>query len=284
MMHRAGEQPLAVCMEQVSYCRSKQDRPVLSGISLSIPAGQWVCIAGPNGAGKSTLAKLMNGLMPATEGRIEIEGTSLDADTLWAIRRRIGVVFANPEDQFVGLSVEDDLAFGLENIQMNRDDMRQRIADYAQLMKIESWLGRHPSTLSGGQKQRVAIASVLATEPSILIFDEAMSMLDERSKLDMLSLMREMKESGRYTLISISHDGDEIAAADRMLVVADGGIVADGSPDELLRDDELLQLCRMQQPFPLQLCKALKLQGIDIGEHIREEEVLDALWAYHSSK
>jgi len=271
-------------MEQVGYRRSAQERPVLSGISLTIPAGQWVCIAGPNGAGKSTLAKLMNGLLPASEGRIEIEGIGLDAETLWAIRRRIGVVFANPEDQFVGLSVEDDLAFGLENIQMNRDDMRQRIAEYARLLGIDGWLGRHPSTLSGGQKQRVAIASVLAMEPGILIFDEAMSMLDERAKLDMLALMREMQESGRYTLISISHDEDEVAAADRLLVVADGGIVADGRPDELLRDDELLRLCRMQQPYALQLCRELRRRGIDVGEHIREEEVLDALWAYHSSK
>ncbi len=283
-MRREGEQLPAVRMEQVGYRRSAQERPVLSGISLTIPAGQWVCIAGPNGAGKSTLAKLMNGLLPASEGRIEIEGIGLDAETLWAIRRRIGVVFANPEDQFVGLSVEDDLAFGLENIQMNRDDMRQRIAEYARLLGIDGWLGRHPSTLSGGQKQRVAIASVLAMEPGILIFDEAMSMLDERAKLDMLALMREMQESGRYTLISISHDEDEVAAADRLLVVADGGIVADGRPDELLRDDELLRLCRMQQPYALQLCRELRRRGIDVGEHIREEEVLDALWAYHSSK
>ncbi len=278
------ETAVAVHMEQVSYSRSRVERPILSDVSLTIPSGQWVCVTGPNGSGKSTLVKLMNGLLPATSGRIEIAGTVLDRESVWAIRRMVGMVFASPEDQFVGLSVEDDLAFGLENINMNRETMRQRIAEYSRLLRVEGWLDRHPSSLSGGQKQRVAIASVLAMEPRIVIFDEAMSMLDERSKLEMLTLMREMKDSGRYTLISISHDADEVAAADRMLVVADGGILADGSPDDLLRDDELLELCRMQQPFPLQLCRALQRRGIDIGEHIREEEVLSALWTYHSSK
>lgn len=257
---------------------------VLKDVSLAIPHGQWVCIAGRNGAGKSTLIRLLNGLLLMSRGRILIDGLELNGRTLGDIRRHIGMVFANPDDQFVGLTVEDDIAFGLENLCLSREEMQQRIRTYAERLDIVHLLQRHPATLSGGQKQRAAIAAVLAMEPSIVVMDEAASMLDEKAKHELLGLMRAMHAEGRYTLISITHDVEEMAEADRMIVLDGGMVVADGSPKELLLQDDLLRRCRLKAPFALQLCRELKARGIDIGELVREKEVLEALWSYYSKR
>lgn len=279
------EQPagIAVSMEKVSYDRKAAELPVLSEISLAIPEGQWVGIAGRNGAGKSTLVRLLNGLLPASGGRIAIGGLPLGADTLWEIRKRVGIVFSNPDNQFVGLTVADDIAFGLESLRLDAAEIEARILRYAELLGITSLLNHHPSFLSGGQKQRAAIAAVLAMEPRIVIFDEAASMLDERSRRDILDMMRRMRAEGRYTLISVTHDTEELAAADRMLVLDGGRIAADGRPAELMKSDELLNRCGMQAPYALQVSRELARQGIGIGEHLTEKELLDALWAYDSS-
>ncbi|PCL92673.1 energy-coupling factor transporter ATPase [Paenibacillus lautus] len=257
---------------------------VLKDVSLAIPHGQWVCIAGRNGAGKSTLIRLLNGLLLMSRGRILIDGLELNGRTLGDIRRHIGMVFPNPDDQFVGLTVEDDIAFGLENLCLSREEMQQRIRTYAERLDIVHLLQRHPATLSGGQKQRAAIAAVLAMEPSIIVMDEAASMLDEKAKNELLGLMRAMHAEGRYTLISITHDVEEMAEADRMIVLEGGMVAADGSPKELLLQDDLLRRCRLKAPFALQLCRELKARGIDIGELVREKEVLEALWSYHSKR
>ncbi|MEK3732466.1 ATP-binding cassette domain-containing protein [Paenibacillus sp. FSL M8-0334] len=270
---------VAVRMEHVE-CRRGEER-VLSDLSLTIPEGQWVCIAGRNGSGKSTLVRLMNGLLPHSEGRIVIDGLKLTPHTCPEIRRRVGMVFANPDDQFVGLTVEDDIAFGLENLCLRREEMQERIERYAERLGIKHLLRRHPATLSGGQKQRAALAAVLAMEPRIVIVDEGTSMLDERSKQELLGIMQEMRASGAYTLISVTHDVEEMAQADRMLVIHDGGIVADGSPRDLLGQDELLQMCRLKPPYPLLLSRELRQRGIEIGDCLSESEVAEALWAYH---
>ncbi|MEC0202168.1 energy-coupling factor transporter ATPase [Paenibacillus lautus] len=257
---------------------------VLKDVSLTIPHGQWVCIAGRNGAGKSTLIRLLNGLLLMSRGRILIDGLELNGRTLGEIRRHIGMVFANPDDQFVGLTVEDDIAFGLENLCLSRGEMLQRIRTYAERLDMVHLLHRHPATLSGGQKQRAAITAVLAMEPSIIVLDEAASMLDEKAKNELLGFMRTMHNEGRYTIISITHDVEEMAEADRMIVLDGGMVTADGSPRELLLQEELLQRCRLKVPFALQLCRELKARGIDIGELVREKEVLEALWSYHSKR
>lgn len=272
----------AVLLEHVYYGQGCTN--VLKDVSLAIPHGQWVCIAGRNGAGKSTLIRLLNGLLLMSRGRILIDGLEQSGRTLGDIRRHIGMVFANPDDQFVGLTVEDDIAFGLENLCLSREEMQHRIQTYAERLDIVHLLNRHPATLSGGQKQRSAIAAVLAMEPSILVLDEAASMLDEKSKNELLDSMRAMHADGRYTLISITHDVEEMAEADRLIVLDGGMVTADGSPRELLLREDLLQRCRLKAPFALQLCRELKERGIDIGELVREKEVQEALWLYHSKR
>lgn len=272
----------AVLLKHVYYGQGCTN--VLKDVSLAIPHGQWVCIAGRNGAGKSTLIRLLNGLLLMTRGRILIDGVEQNGCTLGEIRRHIGMVFANPDDQFVGLTVEDDIAFGLENLCLTREEMQQRIQMYAERLDIVHLLHRHPATLSGGQKQRAAIAAVLAMEPAIIVLDEAGSMLDEMAKRELLDLMRTMHDEGRYTIISVTHDVEEMAEADRMIVLDGGMIAADGSPGELLLQEDLLQRCRLKAPFALQLCRELKARGIDIGELVKEKEVLEALWAYHSKR
>lgn len=272
----------AVLLEHVYYGQGCTN--VLKDVSLAIPHGQWVCIAGRNGAGKSTLIRLLNGLLLMSRGRILIDGLEQSGRTLGDIRRHIGMVFANPDDQFVGLTVEDDIAFGLENLCLSREEMQHRIQTYAERLDIVHLLKRHPATLSGGQKQRSAIAAVLAMEPSILVLDEAASMLDEKAKNELLDSMRAMHADGRYTLISITHDVEEMAEADRLIVLDGGMVTADGSPRELLLREDLLQRCRLKAPFALQLCRELKERGIDIGELVREKEVQEALWLYHSKR
>ncbi|ANA80528.1 energy-coupling factor ABC transporter ATP-binding protein [Paenibacillus glucanolyticus] len=272
----------AVLLEHVYYGQGCTN--VLKDVSLAIPHGQWVCIAGRNGAGKSTLIRLLNGLLLMSRGRILIDGLEQSGRTLGDIRRHIGMVFANPDDQFVGLTVEDDIAFGLENLCLSREEMQHRIQTYAERLDIVHLLNRHPATLSGGQKQRSAIAAVLAMEPSILVLDEAASMLDEKAKNELLDSMRAMHADGRYTLISITHDVEEMAEADRLIVLDGGMVTADGSPRELLLREDLLQRCRLKAPFALQLCRELKERGIDIGELVREKEVQEALWLYHSKR
>jgi energy-coupling factor transport system ATP-binding protein len=275
-------QRIALRMEQVSYLRQDSERPVLSKLSLTIPTGQWVAITGKNGSGKSTLIRLMSSLLSASEGMITIDGICLHPESVWDIRNRIGVVFANPDNQFVGQTVAEDIVFGLENRCLDPATMRERLHRYAERLEITSLLQRHPSTLSGGQKQRVAIAAVLAMEPSLIFFDEAGSMLDARSKRDLLDLIKGMHEQGKYTMVSVTHDTDELLAADRMLVLAEGVIAADDRPEVLLKNEMSLRQCSLQTPYVLQLCRSLCRRGISIGELLDEKEVLDALWEFDS--
>lgn len=271
-------------MENVSYAGSRGKQPLLTGLTLDIPAGQWVSIAGKNGAGKSTFVRLINGLLKADGGRVVVDGLLLAADTVWTVRERVGIVFANPDNQFVGMTVAEDIVFGMENRCLPRDIMLERLRHYAELMKIGHLLERHPGELSGGQKQRVAIASVLAMEPKIVIFDEATSMLDEKSKKEIMTIINDMRAEGRYTIVSVTHDSEEMAASDRVIALSDGTIAADGRPLDVLRNDEVLERCRLKPPFLLQLCKELRKRGTDIGDHLDESEVLEALWEYNSKK
>ncbi|OBR63988.1 hypothetical protein A7K91_11370 [Paenibacillus oryzae] len=277
-MNDVQGKPPAIALRQVAFGRSGEENPVLSGIDLTIPAGQWVAIAGANGCGKSTLLRLVNGLLKPTSGDIAINGHALASDRSWEIRMDIGTVFANPDNQFVGATVRDDIAFGLENRQLARDEMVQRVEHYADMLHVTPLLDRHPAMLSGGQKQRVALASVLAMEPSLILFDEATSMLDEGSKNELLALMKEMHSSKRYTMVCVSHDTDELLAAERLIALGGGAIIGDGEPEELFRDAELLQACRLGTPYLLQLSRELKALGLPIKEALTEREVLEQLW------
>ncbi|MFS0727685.1 ATP-binding cassette domain-containing protein [Paenibacillus sp. 1P07SE] len=283
-MREDDRQDLAIRIEDVVCRRRPDEAPVINGMSLAVPKGQWLCVTGGNGSGKSTLVRLINGLLAAEQGTITVGGCLLRAETLWEVRKQVGVVFASPDDQFVGLTVADDLAFGLENRCLPQEEMQERISRVAAQLGIASLLDRHPGTLSGGQKQRAALAAVLAMEPDILILDEAMSMLDAASRRELLDWLTQLRATGQYTMISVTHDIEEMAAADRMIMMQDGQIAADGRPDELLRDEELLRSHRIEIPFVVALCNELKQRGLDIGEWTTEQEAVHAIWALYSTR
>ena len=281
-LHDNDNNPPAIQLNKVSFKRGSE--VVLKQLSLTIPTGQWVAIAGRNGSGKSTLARLLNGLLQADSGEISILGMPLQAELVYDIRARIGYIFASPDDQFFGLTIRDDIAFGLENLRLPREVIEQRIVEYAELLNLTALLDRHPATLSGGQKQRAALAAVLAMKPDILILDEATSMLDSSFRDQLLDYLKKWTLKQRLTVITISHDIKELAAADRLIMLSDGVILADGKPESLLVQQPLLDACRLQAPYTLKLCRELKLQGIDIGELLSEQEVLNKLWELRSSR
>ncbi|SDG18954.1 energy-coupling factor transport system ATP-binding protein [Fontibacillus panacisegetis] len=270
-------------LHQVSFAY-ESEQSVLDGITLSIPSGSWVSLVGPNGCGKSTLAKLLGGLLAANAGEVVVEGTVLNRETIHQIRPRIGMVFQNPDNQFIGSTVEEDIAFGLEGRCLPREEMIHRVRKYGDKLEIGHLLSKHPSELSGGQKQRVAVAAILAMEPGIVIFDEASSMLDEKARGELLDIIKEMKQSGEYTIVSITHDAEEIMYSDRAIVLLDGGVAADLSPEDLFHDDALLQSCRLIAPYRIQLVRELAKLGVQVPPLQREEEVTEALWQLHLNK
>ncbi|GGF99169.1 energy-coupling factor transporter ATPase [Paenibacillus aceti] len=274
---------LAYELQQVSFAYHPQQQ-ILDNINLRITAGSWVTLVGANGSGKSTLAKLLGGLLAANAGKIYVEGTEMNQESITHLRPRIGMVFQNPDNQFIGATVEEDIAFGLEGRCLPRDEMVERVKRYADKLEIGHLLSKHPAELSGGQKQRVAVAAILAMEPGIVIFDEASSMLDEKARGELQLIMREMSESGGYTIISITHDAEEILASDRAIVLKDGGVAADVSPLELFRNQELLSSCRLIAPFRVRLIQELSSRGIELDPGQDIEEVSEQLCRYISSK
>lgn len=270
---------VAIELSDVSFSY-KEGQEILSSVSFSISSGQWVSIAGGNGSGKSTLARLFNGLLLPDSGMVQTAGLVVEPAYLAAIRRKVGMVFQNPDNQFVGSTVEEDIAFGLESMCLDREEMVERIERYARKLDILPLLGRHPSGLSGGQKQRVALASVLAMEPEILVLDEAASMLDEAARLELLSLMRGMHQEGRYTIVSITHDADEIMASERVLSLSGGRVISDLSPAALFADRELLTRCRLEAPFGQQLLLELSRLGLSDGDAGSCQELEEWLWSF----
>ncbi|WP_020615467.1 ATP-binding cassette domain-containing protein [Paenibacillus daejeonensis] len=278
MVQKKKSNPV-IRMKDVVCRRATGEAPVINGVTLTVERGEWVCVAGGNGSGKSTLVRLLNGLLLAESGTIEIDGRWLRADTLWDIRQKVGIVFPQPDDQFVGLTVEDDLAFGLENQGLSPEAIDKRLWQIAAQFNLTELLDRHPGTLSGGQKQRVALAAVLAMQPEILILDEASAMLDGSSRADLLSWLKRTHRSGLLTIVMITHEIEEMAAADRLIVLREGCVVADGKPGELLGDEGLLQDSRLEIPYALQVCRELRQLGVETGEWTTEREAVDALWA-----
>ncbi len=268
-------------LQQVCCAHRPGGPDFLRDLSFSVQTGEWISLVGANGSGKSSLVKRLNGLLPASSGRIIIDGIELTARTLGDIRERIGMVFANPDNQFVGLNVADDIVFGLENRCLDRKEMGVRLERYASMLGIEAFLNRHPAELSGGQKQRVALAAVLALEPKILVLDEATSMLDEQAKGEILAVLRRMHSTGNYTLISVTHDHDEILSTGRMLALADGQLTADGAPDELLRDTALLNRLRLRPSFAMELAAELNRLGVAVPQQAGESELMEALTKWH---
>lgn len=272
-----------VSLDHVVFNYEGSDSHSINDVSFDIYEGEWLAIVGHNGSGKSTLAKLLNGLHFASSGVITINGSELTQATVWEARRKIGMVFQNPDNQFVGTTVEDDVAFGLENNGIQQDIMAERVKRALMKVKMDAFLDQEPHHLSGGQKQRVAIAGVLALQPDIIILDEATSMLDPRGREEVLETVRELKEENVLTVVSITHDLEEAAKADRIIVMNKGQVHREGSPMEIFRlEDELIEL-GLDIPFSVKLSKALQKTGLDLkNDHLTEEELVKELCELHS--
>ena len=254
----------------------------IHNISFQIKKGEYVAILGHNGSGKSTIAKLLIGLLEKKSGNIIIDHKELNLENLYKIREKIGIVFQNPDNQFIGATVRDDIAFGLENICIPREKMDGLIERYAKRVRMDQFLDHEPTKLSGGQKQRVAIAGILAMSPSIIILDESTSMLDPRGRKEINELIRELKEDKEMTIISITHDIEEAKNADRILLLNKGEIVGDDQPETLLMNEKLLQDLHLDTPFALKVSRKLKAQGIQINETLNVEELEKQLCQLHA--
>ena len=246
----------------------------LTDVSLEIKEGEWVAIIGPNGSGKSTLAKIMNGLLVPAAGQVTIKDLTIDEETVWEARRSVGMVFQNPDNQFVGSTVEDDVAFGLENNGVPLQEMITRIEEALAEVRMSEFKDKEPARLSGGQKQRVALASILALRPDIIILDEATSMLDPNGRQEVIAAIRKIKERFNLTVISITHDLDEASLADRILMMQGGRLVQDKKPEEIFLMGEQLVEQGLDVPFSQKLKDALAARGLDVPDNYLDEEAL----------
>ncbi|HGQ7715945.1 ABCtransporter ATP-binding protein cobalt transport [Streptococcus pneumoniae] len=247
-------------------------------ITFHVKRGEWLSIVGHNGSGKSTTVRLIDGLLEAESGEIVIDGQRLTEENVWNIRRQIGMVFQNPDNQFVGATVEDDVVFGLENQGLSRQEMKKRVEEALALVGMLDFKKREPARLSGGQKQRVAIAGVVALRPAILILDEATSMLDPEGRRELIGTVKGIRKDYDMTVISITHDLEEVAMSDRVLVMKKGEIESTSSPRELFSRNDLDQI-GLDDPFANQLKKSLSQNGYDLPEnYLTESELEDKLW------
>ena len=255
----------------------------LNDVSFHVKHGEWLSIVGHNGSGKSTTARLIGGLLVADSGQIIVDGQELTEETVWAIRDKIGMVFQNPDNQFVGATVEDDVAFGLENKGLPYKEMVSRVQEALSFVGMMDFKDREPARLSGGQKQRVAIAGIIAMRPSILILDEATSMLDPEGRQELIQYIEDIRQQYGMTVLSITHDLDEVAMSNRVLVLKQGKVESISSPRELFsRGSELVDL-GLDIPFSALLTQKLKNQGlIDCEGYLTEKELVEQLWEYLS--
>ena len=245
----------------------------IKDISFDVEVGKYVSIIGHNGSGKSTLAKLIVGLLTLKSGEINVFDMALNKENINKIRRRVGIVFQNPDNQFVGATVEDDIAFGLENRCIDPNKMKDIILDFSSKVGMEQYLNKEPSNLSGGQKQRVAIAGVLALNPDLLILDEATSMLDPKGTREINEMIKKLKSLDNKTIISITHNLEEAVFADRVIVLNKGKIVLDGTPKDVLKEKDILEASGLKLIDGLDIISTLNDLNIK-----NKEELINALW------
>ena len=248
-------------------------------VSFHVKQGEWLSIVGHNGSGKSTVVRLIDGLLEAESGEIYVDGKQLTRETIWEIRSKIGIVFQNPDNQFVGATVEDDVAFGLENQGIPREEMLQRVEKAIEQVGMLEFKDREPSRLSGGQKQRVAIAGIIALRPTIIILDEATSMLDPEGREDLMAVMRELQKKFQLTIISITHDLTEIALSDRTLVFQKGKLESSMTPRELFSRNDQNEI-GLDKPFSKQVQESLSSHFPLKQDYLTESELLDQLWEF----
>ncbi len=263
----------------------KESRNAVENVSFAVQEGEWIAIVGHNGSGKSTIAKLMNGLLYPQQGDVRILREPLSEDNLWESRSQIGMVFQNPDNQFVGATVQDDVAFALENNGVPFEEMVERVHAALEQVKMNNFLDHEPHHLSGGQKQRVAIAGALAMKPKLLILDEATSMLDPQGRAEVLQTVQTLRAETGLTVISITHDLEEAMLADRVLFMNDGMKFAEGTPAEIFAFGDKLVEFGLDLPFAMKLSKLLQKEGVPlVGQHMTEEELVNDLWTSNFNK
>ena len=259
----------------LSFRYDESDPLVLENINLSIFAGEWVSIVGHNGSGKSTLAKCMNALYVPEDGDVIVDTHSTKReDSHPTIRRHVAMVFQNPDNQFVAPTVEDDVAFGLENSGVENKEMRRIVQESIDRMGLSGLEKLEPHHLSGGQKQRVALAGAIAMRPKVLILDEATSMLDPTGRNEVITYVEKLQREEKMTIISITHDLDEAILSDRVIVMKRGKIVEQGPPQQILSNRELLESTYLKEPFIFHLTRLLGEEGIELPDDIMSKEEL----------
>ena len=260
-------------VNDLDYSYSQQDH-ALKGISFEVKDQEWLSILGHNGSGKSTISKLLVGILAPQKGSIYYDDIELTEKTVDKIRNRVGIVFQNPDNQFVGVNVKYDIAFGLENRCVPRSEMQNLIVEYATKVGMQDYLLREPQTLSGGQKQRVAIAGILALNTDVIILDEATSMLDPQGTREIIALIKELKEKYHKTIITITHDLDLARLSDRIIVMKEGNIIADDVPGKIFEQSDLLKSSKLDMPFNLKLYKEVEANS----KLNSNKELMEALW------
>lgn len=255
----------------------EEEGKTIDNVSFSVEEGSYTTIVGHNGSGKSTIAKLIMGLLESASGTITIDGIALNNENLAKIRSRIGIVFQNPDNQFIGATVRDDIAFGLENHCVEPSKMDEIIDTNAALVKMSDFMDQEPTHLSGGQKQRVAIAGVLAMKPKLLIFDEATSMLDPDGKDEIKKVIMKLHKESSLTILSITHDIDEVASSDYVVALDQGKVVLTGTPQEVFQQEKKLKEMKLDIPFSLKLADELKKRGVTVDRCITMEGMVNEL-------
>lgn len=249
----------------------RKETNILKNLSFTVKQGEWLAIIGHNGSGKSTLAQLLIGLLTPRSGKIQIGDIEMNEFTKWEIRKKVGLVFQNPDHQFIGTTVQDDIAFGLENINMSYQEMKVRVDLALEMVGMTEFRLHDPSRLSGGQKQRVAIAGILALQPDVLILDEAFVMLDPRSRRGLMKTLRHLQRTQNLTIISITHDMNEAAAANRMIMLKDGEIIHDSTPQAIFEYEQSLV-----PPFAEQLRRTLIGAGKNVPQtYMSDDEMVN---------
>ncbi|MEK9200043.1 energy-coupling factor ABC transporter ATP-binding protein [Ureibacillus sp. 179-F W5.1 NHS] len=269
-----------------SYTPDQPDkRKAVQNVSFSVNEGEWIAIVGHNGSGKSTMVKLVSGLLFPQEGEVRVMRNVLTEENLWETRSNIGMVFQNPDNQFVGATVQDDVAFALENSGVPYEEMVERVHTSLSQVKMDKFLNHEPHHLSGGQKQRVAIAGAIAMKPKLLILDEATSMLDPQGRDEVLKTVRELRKEIGLTVLSITHDVEEALFADRILFMNDGKKYAEGTPSEIFALGDKLIEFGLELPFAMRMTKLFQSKGVQLaGQHMTEEELVNDLWTSNFNK
>lgn len=272
-------------VQNLTFTYPDSEDPVLHDLSLTIEANEWVAIIGHNGSGKSTLARLIDGLLSPDQGKITVDHLPVDNDNLAKVHQKIGFVFQNPDNQFVGATVADDIAFGLENRQVGRPEMQKRVQEVLERVDMVDFAHHQPEQLSGGQKQRVAIAGILALTPQLLILDESTSMLDPEGRAEILKLIVDLRRESNLSVLSITHDLEEALLADRVILMDGGKIIKIGTPQETVMNQALMQEHHLEPVFTRRLLDRLSAAGIKVPEDLETSEQLETwLWKQLNSK